>query len=143
MVDAGEYDRKRAHRAVRRRAWRRPASTARNGIDVLILGGPAIVTSDFAAVDDIGVARIGDGVAVFFNADGVPLAKCDLSIVAAARDARGATFLLAGADAIRKVVVGIDVIELRGGLVVPGAPRVAAIQRDHRPLIADEQNDVG
>ncbi len=35
------------------------------------------------------------------------------------------------------------VIKLRSRLVVPGAPRLAAVHRDQRALIGDEKNDVG
>src|SRR5205807_7937922 len=78
-------------------------------------------------------------VAVLLHADRVPVAVRDLAIVAPAVHAGGAALLLAAAHAVRERVVGVDVVELRGRLVVPGAPRHAAVQRDDGPLIgADE-----
>src|SRR5208282_5651115 len=54
-----------------------------------------------------------------------------------------ATLLLSGADAVRKYVGGGDrVVELRGGLVVPRTPGRAAIYRDDRALVADDENNV-
>ena len=42
-----------------------------------------------------------------------------------------------------KCVVGGDVIHLRGGLVVPGAPRLAAVDGDDGALIAGDEDGVG
>ena len=73
----------------------------------------------------------------------MPLAKRDHPVVAAAGDARRSAFLLSAAHAIREGIVGVDVIHLRGGLVVPGAPRLPAVDRDDGALIAGERDDVG
>src|SRR4029077_10618032 len=70
-----------------------------------------------------------------------PLAHGDLSGRPAAPDARRSAFLLSAADAVRKRVVRAHVVELRRRLVVPGAPRLAAVHRDDRALIAADQND--
>jgi len=95
----------------------------------------AVEDGDFAAVDQIGMQGIGRDVAVFFDADGGPIAKGDFAEVAAAGGADGAAFLLASVDPVGKLVVGDDVIELRGGLVVPGAPGLAAVDADGCALI--------
>ncbi len=48
--------------------------------------------------------------------------------------------LLSAADAVGKRVVGGDVIELRGRLVVPGAPRLPAVDRDDGALIGSDRS---
>ena len=114
--------------AVRSDAVVRPSRTG-FGRDVLHLARAPVEARHLAAVDDVGVERIGRDVAVLLDADRVPIAKRDLPVVAAARDARRAALLLAAAHAIRKRVVGADVVELRRRLVVPAAPRLAAVER--------------
>jgi len=86
-----------------------------DGGNVAGLSGVAVEDGDFAAVDQIGMQGIGRDVAVFFDADGGPIAKGDFAEVAAAGGADGAAFLLASVDPVGKLVVGDDVIELRGG----------------------------
>src|SRR6187200_2127203 len=73
----------------------------------------------------------------------MPLAERDLSVMAAARDTGRAAVLLAAADAVGKRVVRHHVIHRRGGLVVPTAPRLAAVERDDGALIGDPEHDVG
>src|ERR1700681_1693484 len=84
--------------------------------------------------------RVGRGVAVFFHARRMPVAKRDRAVVAARHHAGAAALLLAAVDAVRKTVVGDDVVELRRRLVVPRAPRRAAVHADDRALVAAEQN---
>ena len=72
----------------------------------------------------------------------MPVAERDLSVVAPARHADGPAVLLSAAYAVRKGVVGHHVIERRGRLREPRAPRLAAVQRDHRALVDDQQHDV-
>ncbi len=110
-------------------------AAAADWADVLHLAGSSIEARHLAAVDNIGIQRIGRDVAVFFDAHRMPVAKRDLAIVAAAGNARGAALLLPAVDPIRKAIVGDHVIELRGRLVVPGAPGCAAIDRDGGALI--------
>src|SRR5260370_28802082 len=86
---------------------------------------------------------MGRDVAVFFDADRRPVAKSDFAKVTAAGGTDRAAFLLGAIHPVRKLVVGNDVIELGGRLVVPGAPGLAAIHADGRPLIDSEGNDVG
>ena len=71
--------------------------------DVLHLAGGPVKLRDFAsaaAVNDVGVERIGCDVAVFDHADGMPFAVGDRAVVAAAGDADRTALLLAAADAI-------------------------------------------
>src|SRR5689334_17832587 len=72
----------------------------------------------------------------------MPVAKSDRPIIAATGDADRTALLLAAVQAIRKRVVGTDVIKLRRGLIVPGAPTLPSIDRDDCTLITTEQNDV-
>ena len=55
----------------------------------------------------------------------------------------GAGVLLPSVDPVRKSIVGDDVVELPGRLVVPGAPGAATIDGDDRPLIDAEDSAVG
>src|SRR5215475_11387876 len=72
---------------------------------------------------------------VFKAADGVPVLGKNLAIVAAARDSRGSAILLRPIDTVWESVIGRDVVELAGRLVIPGAPRPAAIDADDRSLV--------
>ena len=56
-------------------------------------------------------------------------------------DAGRAALLLPAADAVRERVVGAHVVELGGRLVVPAAPRLAAVHGDHRALVRREDHD--
>src|ERR1039457_5424441 len=107
------------------------------------LAGVAIELRTLAAVNQIGMQRIGRHVAVFFYAHRGPVAKGDFAEVAAAGGADRAAFLLSAIDPVGKLVVGDDVIELRRRLVVPGAPGLAAIHADGRALVYGEGDDVG
>src|SRR5262249_17024065 len=66
----------------------------------------------------------------------VPVAESYSPVVTAAGDGNSATILLGTVDSIWELVVGNDVIELRGWLVVPGSPAVASIYTDDRSLVA-------
>ena len=92
--------------------------------DVLDFAGDAVELRAVAAVDDVGIERIGRDVVVLLGADGMPVAEGDGAIVAAAGDAGGAALLLSAVDPVGRLVIGDDVIELGGGLVVPTAPGV-------------------
>src|SRR5205807_2937378 len=90
--------------------------------DVLHLPRPAIEAGDLAAVNDVRIEWVRGDVAVLLDADGLPVAGGDLTRVAAADDAGRPALLLAAVDPVREAVVGDDVIELGGRLVVPTAP---------------------
>ena len=110
-----------------------------------LAGGPVKFRdlASAAAVNDVSVERIGCDVAVFDHAHGMPLAIGDGAVVAAAGDADGTALLLASANAIGESVADGYVINLRGGLVVPGTPAGSAVDGDDRTLVADDENDVG
>jgi len=105
------------------------------------VGGVAFaIASDVGA---IGIFRIGRGIAIFFNAYGMPVMERNFAVHAAAIDARGTGILLAAAQAIRESVVGRHVIHRRRRLRIPIAPRRAAICADDAALIAHDDQDVG
>src|ERR1035438_5737323 len=111
--------------------------------DIARLPGVAVEHRRLAAINQIGMQRIGRYVTVFFHANGGPVAKSDFAEVAAAGGADRAAFLLAAIDPIGKLVIGDDVIELRGRLVIPGTPGLAAIHADGRALVESDGDDVG
>src|SRR6202158_2219531 len=111
--------------------------------NVARLSGSAVEHRNLAAVNQVGMQRIRRDVTVFFDADGGPVAKSNFAKIAAAGGADRAAFLLGAIDPVRKLVVGDDVIELRGRLVVPGTPGLSAIHADGRPLVHRDGDNVG
>src|SRR5205814_984353 len=110
--------------------------------DLLHLLRAAVPARELAAVDEVRIERVGDGVAVFLDRGGMPLAVGDAAVVAARLHARRAALLLAAADAVGEGVVGVDVKHLRGRLVVPGAPRLAAVHGDDGSLVGADEDDL-
>ena len=142
---AREVERARIHRGEEHRCRSQHAVVGRaKGLwrDLLDLARAPVPARHPAAVDDIRVERVGSDVAVLLHADRCPLAEGDGAVVAAALHARRARLLLPAADAIREGVVGADVVELRGRLVVPRAPRAAAVDGDDDALVARVEDDV-
>src|SRR5262249_54435898 len=72
----------------------------------------------------------------------MPFAYGDLPVVAAAGDAGRPTLLLSAAETIGKSIVGVDVVHLRRGLVVPGTPGLAPVHGDDGALVAGQKNDL-
>src|ERR1700733_10639198 len=72
----------------------------------------------------------------------MPFAVGDGAVVATAGDANRTTLLLAAADAVGESGSYGDMINLRGGLVVPGTPGRSSVDGDERALIAYEKNNV-
>ena len=108
--------------------------------DLLLLPRATVPARDLAAVDDVRVERVRRGIAVLLDACRVPVAEGDRSVRPARRDAGRSAFLLSAAEPIGEGVVGRDVEHLRGRLVVPAAPRSAAVDRDDRALIGRDQD---
>src|SRR5262249_854262 len=106
------------------------------------LAGRAIEPRDFAAVNDVGIQRIGSYISVLFNAHRMPFAKADLTEVAAASCAYAAAFLLPAVHPVGKLMVSDHMIELRSRLVVPRAPGPAAIHTDGGSLIHVQGNNL-
>ena len=87
--------------------------------------------------------RIGRGVAGFAaGAQRLPVAHRDPGETAARWHADRAAVLLRAGHPVRKAIVGGDVIDLRGRLVVPRAPGRGAVHADDRALIAAENHPV-
>src|SRR6185437_9069610 len=119
------------------------ATSHRFGRNVLILSGDAVVTRCLSTEYDVGVERIRRYVAILFGADGMKFTECDCAIVAAARDCGGAAFLLPAVHLIWKTIVSGDMVERSGRLVIPRAPRLAAVDAYRRALIDGEKQDLG
>src|SRR5450755_3223466 len=80
--------------------------TQNDGRDVARLSGVAVEDCRLAAINQIGMQRIGRDIAIFFHANGGPVAKSDFAEVAAAGGADGAALLLAAIDPVGKLIVG-------------------------------------
>src|SRR5712691_10275320 len=88
-----------------------------------------------AREDDIGIKRIGKDRAPLPGGYRLPVDGRDRPQVAATARGDGAGVLLRRVNPIGKRVVGGDVIDLLGGVVVLRALGVAAIERDDGPLV--------
>ena len=87
-----------------------------------------------------GIERIGNDRSELVPGVGRQSSTRDGAQVAAAAGRDRAGVLLRRVHPVRIRVVDGDVIDLRGRLVVPGAPRVAAVERNGRPLIDAEEH---
>ena len=119
------------------------------GWRVLVVLGPDHDRPDLAAavvvpqqraagvgrVDDVGIGRLDGDLAALGQADGVAVLPGDDALDRAAGDADGAVVLLRAVDAVRRLVVGDDRVELGGGLVVYGAPGLAGVVGDARAAV--------
>src|SRR5262249_37907943 len=114
----------------------------RFGRNILHLTGAAIKTGQFTAINDIGVQWIGRDIAPFFGGHRLPIAPDDRAVITATGDTGGTALLLRAIYPIWKLIIGDDVIELRGRLIVQTAPGLTAIDRDNHTLIGGQQNDV-
>src|SRR5260370_33086707 len=92
------------------------------------------------AIKNVWIERVDGDIVVFENSDEMPIAKSSFAIIAAAQCCRGAAFLLGAVNPIWKTIVGRDVIELRRWLVIPTAPRLAAVHADDRALIGAQRD---
>src|SRR5262249_38427311 len=93
------------------------------------------------AIDHVRVERVRRHVPVLDRADRMPVAVGHTAVIAAARDADPATFLLPGANPVREGRRAAAVSGRRWGLIHPAAPGSPAVQRDDRTLITDERDD--
>ena len=100
-------------------------------LDALRLAGAAIEAREdgplVVGVNDVRIARVGDDVAAFAAADGIPIAAIDVAVVAAGADADRGIVLLGAIDSVEKIIVGGDVIKLRGWLVALRGPIFPAV----------------
>ncbi len=116
----------------------RQLSAQRHGDIQLLIAAPRA-----AAVQNIAVLWIGNhGIALARQTGGFPIAKRKYAFARPGADAHAAAILLCSVQPIGKTVVGGDVINLRRGLVVPGAPALAAIHANDSSLIAAEHHAI-
>src|SRR5437588_430444 len=83
-----------------------------------------------AAVDDVGVARIGDHEAALAAERVIPVALHDGALIIHAGDRDARVLLLGAVHVIGEAIVDRHVIELRGGLIGLRGSGVAAVERD-------------
>src|SRR5579884_2258553 len=104
-------------------------------------------TREFAVgsgdIKDVGVVWVGRDIAAFAAAYGEPVAQIDLVVQSARCGGGGSAILLRAIDVIGGFIIGDHVIELPGGLVVPGAPGFAAVEGDGGALIGSEHHVQG
>src|SRR5215472_7204417 len=119
----------------RKHQWQRPGTAEianvgqrwGNGLNLFV---GEILTVDKSAENYAGVQGVRREVAVFVAClQRTPVVCTDRAKFSLARHRRRATVLLCAVNPIRKLLVGDDVIKLPVGLVVPGTPGSAAIQR--------------
>src|ERR1700687_1111503 len=107
------------------------------GRDALILVRCQIVAGDGSANKKVRVRRIGIYVTAFAAAlNGAPIVERDRAVRSTAGNCHCPAVLLRAVKPVGEAVVGDDVIELAGGLVVPGTPGLRAINSDDRALVA-------
>src|SRR6266404_768561 len=119
-----------------------------NGVrrDDLRLAGTPVITEKLtiraAAIDDIRVGWIGSDVTALSRAGWMPVTESDGAIIAAADDIDAAAILLRAVNVVWEFVVHGYVVKLRGGLVVPAAPCMAAIHGDSGALVAAKDHSL-
>src|SRR6266568_7784883 len=102
--------------------------------DVLLLLGALVELGDYTAarscVNNVRITRIWKDVAALSATYVIPVLAADVPIIAAAGNADSTVVLLCSVEVIQHAVIGGDVIELRGWLVVLRTPTLAAINAD-------------
>src|SRR4029077_3400236 len=94
-------------------------------------------------VNDVRIARVRDDVAAFAPANGVPVAAIDEAVVAARSNADGRIVLLGAVYAVQKIVVGGDVVELRGRLVILRGPIFSPVHGDGGTAVVAVDEAIG
>src|SRR5262249_51278583 len=82
------------------------------------------------------IGGIRRDVAAFPGACGMPVTEGDGTIIASAQNEDAPAILLRAVHVVGKLIVNGNVIELRGGLVVPAAPGSATIHGNTGSLVA-------
>src|SRR5262249_12545617 len=108
--------------------------------------GLRVASLDGAAVDNVGVQRIGGGIAGFAaGAQRLPVAHGDAGEPPARADAHGAAVLLRAGHPVGKRAVGRETIDLRRRLIQPRRPGRMfgqAVDADYRALVAAENHPI-
>src|SRR5262249_968626 len=128
------------HRAVR------AEFAEQEGGYVFHLAGVAVKLRDLEAwptVNDVRIEGIGSYIRIFVSTNRMPVMKGNLAVIAPTDQSSRAALLLSTVNPIGMLVVGDDVIQLRGRLVVPGTPRAPTVHSDRRALIDSQKDDVG
>ena len=117
---------------------------AANGLrgNFRVLADILLCAREPVAIQNVRIERVDGDVAVLENSRQLPIAKRNFAVIAAALRRNGAAFLLRAVNPIRKTIVGGDVIELGGWLIVPTAPGRAAVHADDRALVGAERDDL-
>src|SRR5260370_11215010 len=110
--------------------------------DLPVLADVLLRSREPVGIKNVRIEWIDGDVAILENPDQMPIAKSDFAVIAAALRGHGAALLLRAVNPVRKTIVGGDVIELRRWLVVPTAPRLAAVHADDRALIGAERDNL-
>src|ERR1700722_11852556 len=102
--------------------------------DRLYLSSVPIVARDIAlivgGINNIGIGWIRSNITRFASTHVIPVGAINRAVIAAAGDGHRAAILLCAINAVRRVVIGDHVIELRCGLVVLARPILATIECD-------------
>src|SRR5882672_7502530 len=116
-------------------------------LDILHLVGAAVEPGDVpevgAGVNDVRIARVDGHVAALASAHGVPVRAVDVAAVAGSGDTDGGIVLLRAIDAVRKIVVGGHVVELRGWLIPLRGPILTAVDRNGRAAVIAVDDAIG
>ena len=100
-----------------------------------------ILPSDESAKHHARIQRVRRNVAIFVpGVHRPPIMEIQRTVPAAAWSRRRTAVLLRTVHPVRKLVIRHHVIELRRWLVVPGAPRLTAVARHDRALVAAENH---
>ena len=117
------------------------ARIGQRGIEIGVLQRAPVEPPHRPAPHDVRILRIREDVAALAaRRHFVPVPLRDRAVVGAHGNRRRAAILLRAVDPVREPVVRGDVVELRGWLVVPGAPALPAIHRDDRALVGGDDH---
>src|ERR1041385_3401540 len=105
---------------------------------LIILQKDAVIA---AAIGNLRVARLRHSKSAFSVSGSVPGGEGNHSFAVSAWPFEGPFVLLRAVDVIRELVVKIDMIKLRGGLIMLGRPCFTGVPRDRgAAIIAFEQD---
>jgi hypothetical protein len=100
------------------------------------------VQPDATRVHRMVIERIRHDRPPFPPVDGTPVEGRDLAEIAPCSSTDRAGILLCRVHPVGEAVVGRDVVDLLGVLVIPQAPRCAAVERDDRALVVAKDDTV-
>ena len=96
-----------------------------------------------AAVNQARMNGIGRDEGILEATGRVPILCQNLAVIAPAGHASGTAILLGCIHSVWKQIVGGDVVELPGRLVVPGTPCISSVNADDRALIHTKNHALG